>query len=170
MVIRDKCPIVSFLSNGIILCGENIKNEERPHYYFCALGVNPGGWRGRDPKILGRGTLGVAGSHGGREILLYLIMYRRYVRKWWLLKRNRIICPEAAVNGQFCLENWNFCEIAWKIEFFTRVHDPQISNQIDAAGLCIIGYRVAYIANYSFSRMPFTWCSSERNLLSNVFR
>ena len=28
-------------------------------------------------------------------------MYRKYVRKWWLLKRNRIICPEVAVNGQF---------------------------------------------------------------------
>src|SRR6218665_2249451 len=45
----------------------------------------------------------------GREILLYLIMYRKYVRKWLLLKRNRIICPEVAVNGQF---------FAWKIEFF----------------------------------------------------
>ena len=39
----------------------------------------------------------------GREILLYLIMYRKYVRKWLLLKRNRIICPEVAVNGLFLL-------------------------------------------------------------------
>ena len=30
-----------------------------------------------------------------------LIMYRKYVRKWWLLKRNRIICLEIAVNSQF---------------------------------------------------------------------
>src|SRR6218665_520754 len=48
-------------------------------------------------------------SWTGREILLYLIMYRNYVRKWLLLKRNRIICQEVAVNGQF---------FAWKIEFF----------------------------------------------------
>ena len=39
-------------------------------------GVNPGGLEGRDPKILGVGV-GV-----GREILLYLIMYKKYVRKW----------------------------------------------------------------------------------------
>ena len=28
-------------------------------------------------------------------------LYRKYVRKWVLLKRNRIICPEVAVNDQF---------------------------------------------------------------------
>ena len=38
------------------------------------------------------------GSWTGRDILLYLIMYRKYVRKWLLLKRNRIIWPEVAVN------------------------------------------------------------------------
>ena len=77
-------------------------------------------------------------GQGGREILyMYLIMHRKYVRKWWLLKRNRIIliCPEVAVNGQFlsgkskfylklpeknrnfseiCLENQTFLESAWK--------------------------------------------------------
>ena len=37
-------------------------------------GVDPGGLAGRDPQILGKG------SWGGREIL-YLIMYRKYVRK-----------------------------------------------------------------------------------------
>src|SRR6218665_3250513 len=44
---------------------------------------------------------GCGGSWTGREILLYLIMYRNYVRQWWLLKRNRIIWPEVAVNEQF---------------------------------------------------------------------
>src|SRR6218665_2586473 len=39
----------------------------------------------------------------GREILLYLIMYRKYVRKWLLLKRKRIIWPEVALNGNFWL-------------------------------------------------------------------
>src|SRR6218665_3067628 len=61
---------------------------------------------GRDPQILGRGSLE---SWTGREILLYLIMYRKYVRMRLLLKRNRRICPEVAVNEQF---------FAWKIEFF----------------------------------------------------
>jgi len=70
------------------------------------------------------------------------------------LKRNRIACPEVAVNGQICLENRIFfklpeqIEISWKfackkrifvklpekskffgnmpgkIDFFTRSHDP----------------------------------------------
>jgi len=85
----------------------------------------------------------------GREILLYLIMYRKYVRKWRLLKRNRIICPEVAVNEQFlpgksngflnCLRKSKFfktlvklpekieisLKCARKIEIFlTRIHDP----------------------------------------------
>ena len=38
---------------------------------------------------------------GGREILLYLIIYRKYVRK-----RNKIICPEIAVNGKFLPGKW----------------------------------------------------------------
>ena len=37
----------------------------------------------------------------GREKLLYLIMYKKNVRKWSLLKKNRIICPAVAVNEQF---------------------------------------------------------------------
>jgi len=102
----------------------------------------------------------------GREILLYLIMYWKYVRKWWLLIRNRIICPEVAVNEQIlpgksnlffnylkkskffknlpgknriflwnCLKKSKFLwNLPGKIEIFlTRIHDPQISNQIDAA-------------------------------------
>src|SRR6218665_3031507 len=72
------------------------------------------GAEGRDPYILGRGgRVAVAGRVAGgslgswtsREILLYLIMYRKYVRKWLILKRNRIIWPEVAVN---CLENQFF--------------------------------------------------------------
>src|SRR6218665_130333 len=35
-------------------------------------------------------------------------MYRNYVQKWRLLKRNRIICPEIAVNGQFLTGKLNF--------------------------------------------------------------
>ena len=82
------------------------------------------------------------------------------------MKRNRIICPGVAVNGQLlpgkskflvklfekyrnfskirleksisCVklpEKINFLEnLPGKIEiFFTWIHDPQISNQIDAA-------------------------------------
>ena len=62
------------------------------------------------PQILGRGVVGgsqggrrgvAGGSWTGRKILLYVMMYRKYVRKWLLLKKNRIICPEIAVNSQF---------------------------------------------------------------------
>ena len=48
------------------------------------IGVNPGGW-GRDPPDFGQGGRGVVGgsqgSWTGRKILVYLIMYRKYVRK-----------------------------------------------------------------------------------------
>jgi len=55
-----------------------------------------------------------------------------YVRKWRLLKRNRIICSQVAVNEQFCLENRNieknclkksiFLKFAWKkLKFFTNL-------------------------------------------------
>jgi len=87
----------------------------------------------------------------GRVVKYYynLIMYRKYVKKWILLKRSRIICPEVAVNGQFCLDKrkkrsfGNFClsnrnclvklpekigifgKSAWKNRFFfTWIHDP----------------------------------------------
>src|SRR6218665_3427587 len=75
----------------------------------CYPGASNLGTEGRDPQILGRGSQGGTQGGGsleswmGREILLYLIMYRKYVRKWLLLKRSRIICPEVAVNGHFLL-------------------------------------------------------------------
>ena len=108
------------------------------------IGVNPGRWCSRNPHFLGKRVVGPSGQRGswtGRKILLCLIMYRKYVRKWWLLKRNRIICIKIAVNRQFSLENsnflWNylkkiaiFRKFAWKIELFLiRIHAPQISNQ-----------------------------------------
>src|SRR6218665_145310 len=82
--------------------------------YHCYPGASILVAEGRDPQILCRVVAGrVAGgsleSWTGREMLLYLIMYRKYVRKWLLLKRDRIICTEVAVNGHF---------FAWKIEFF----------------------------------------------------
>ena len=41
------------------------------------------GFGGHDPQILGRGRRRVAGgSWTGRDILLCLIMYRKYFRKW----------------------------------------------------------------------------------------
>ena len=49
--------------------------------------------------------MGVAGGHGRvvkyYYILLCTFLYRKFVRKWRLLKRNRIICPEVTVNKQF---------------------------------------------------------------------
>src|SRR6218665_593800 len=55
-------------------------------------------WAGGSCGGRREGRRGSLGSLTGREILLYLIMYRKYVRKWLLLKRNRIIWPEVAVN------------------------------------------------------------------------
>ena len=85
------------------------------------------------------------GSWTGREILLYVIMYWKYVRKRWLLERNRIILhrssckwPIFAWKIEFLvklLEKLKFFEnLPAKVEiFYTRINDPQISNQIDAA-------------------------------------
>ena len=48
----------------------------------------------------------------GREILFYLIIYRKCIRKWWLLKRNRKLFPEVAVNEEF---------LPWKSKLFLIV-------------------------------------------------
>ena len=67
--------------------------------------VNPGGLGGRNPRFWAGGRGGSQGGSWRRgrvvKYILYLIMNRKYVRKWWLLQRNRIICPEIAVNSQF---------------------------------------------------------------------
>ena len=59
------------------------------------IGINPGGFA--TPRFWAGGR---RGSWTGHKIL-YLIMHRKYVRKWLLLKRNRMICPEIAVSSQF---------------------------------------------------------------------
>src|SRR6218665_3435509 len=95
--------------------------------YDKVIGVNPGRVGGLDPQDFGQrgswgGRMGVAGgvvgAWTGRKILLYLIMYRKYVRKWLLLKRNRIFCPEIAVNGQFFALKIKFFELLEKIKIF----------------------------------------------------
>jgi len=74
-------------------------------------------------------------------------MYRKYVRNWWLLKRNRIICPEKAVTSQFLPGKsifflnlpwkivilykitWKksqfFANLPWKIDFFVKLHETK---------------------------------------------
>src|SRR6218665_1901160 len=123
-----------FFSRGIfILLNHPLGNSfllEKASFSLLSRGVNPGA-EGRDPHILGRGScggrreghMGVVGVVDGREILLYLIMYRKYVRKWLLLKRNRIIWPEVAVNGHF---------FAWKIEFFLLPEKIKIFENLPA--------------------------------------
>ena len=71
------------------------------------------GLGGHDPQILGRRSW-------GRKILLNLIMYRKYARKWWLLKKNRIIRPEVAVNEQCLPGNSTFSSLPGKIEIFQK--------------------------------------------------
>src|SRR6218665_2355570 len=53
------------------------------------IGVNPGGWGSRSLRFWAGGcggsrggARGTEGSWTGRKILLYVIMYRKYVRKW----------------------------------------------------------------------------------------
>ena len=97
-------------------------------------------------------------------------LYRKYVRKWWLFKRSRIICPEFSCKWQFAwikrfllsfrklaLKNRKFSKICLKNEifrqfgseiclkklnFFTRIHEPQISNQIHAVDTACSGIHI----------------------------
>jgi len=107
-------------------------------------GVNPGKVGGSDPQILGRGR---GGRRRSRNIIIsyHVHRYRKYVWKWWLLKRNKIIWPEVAVNGQVLPVKLKcFVRLPENIEIFrkfaskNRITLPgstttQISNQIDAA-------------------------------------
>ena len=77
-------------------------------------------WGSRPSRFWAGGHGGHRGSWTGRKIL-YLIMYRKYVRKWWLLKRNRIICPEIALNSQFLPgKSKLFVKLPKKIEIFRK--------------------------------------------------
>src|SRR6218665_1575739 len=67
-------------------------------------GAVGGGGGGPRPVVVGRGAPGrVAGGSW------LVVKYYYYVRKWLLLKRNRIIWPKVALNRQF---------FSLKIEFF----------------------------------------------------
>src|SRR6218665_2219722 len=69
------------------------------------MGVNHGGLGVSPPPRFWAGeSWGRRRSRGSREILIYRIIYSKYVSKWGILKRNRISWPEVAVNGQFCLD------------------------------------------------------------------
>jgi len=89
-------------------------------------GVNPGGWGGSRPSdfaiiiILGRGVAGGV-VDGSWNIISYYVL--KCVRKWGLLKRNRIICPEVAVglNEQFLPGKSNFFKLPEKIENFQNL-------------------------------------------------
>src|SRR6218665_3938600 len=67
---------------------------EKASFPLLPMGVNPGA-EGRYPRFWAGGSQGRSQGRSleswtGREILLYVIMYRKYVRKWLILKRNRI--------------------------------------------------------------------------------
>ena len=92
---------------------------------------------------------------GGRErVVKYYynnpIMYSKYFRQWRLLKRNKIICTEVAVNGQFCLENrnflWNclkkmkcFGYLPGKIKIFGEIIDAAVTTSQDTIGYAVTG-------------------------------
>ena len=107
---RFTCPQIGLLTLSIQFLHSSMALSWNIDDYIISSifvrGVNPGGLRVSRPPDFGqgghRGRRGVAeGVVGtGREILLYLIMYWNFIRKWWLLKRNRIIYPEVAVNEQ----------------------------------------------------------------------
>jgi len=122
--MTTKIRLSEFLEMKWNIFGEVSVKEVRNEIFRskCAIGVNPGGWGGRDPPDFGQGGRGGRrGSWTGRKIL-YLIMYRKYVRKWWLWKRNRIICLEIAVNSQFLPEKSKlFVKFALKIELFVKL-------------------------------------------------
>jgi len=68
LLLSDYRPISKKLFHALGYATDTRLTESR--------GVNPGGWGVATPQILGRG------SWTGHDILLYPIMYRKYVRKW----------------------------------------------------------------------------------------
>jgi len=77
------------------------------------IGVNPGGLGVATPRSWAGGCEWRRGPWTGRKIL-YLVMYRKVVT----LKRNRITCPEIAVNSQFLPGKLKFFwNLPWKIDF-----------------------------------------------------
>jgi|SRR6218665_1644272 len=83
----------------------------------------------------------------------FILVRKKVFRTFWskLLKKWSF--------GNFCLKNIEFfCQLAWKnrkfsenclekLIFFTRIQDPQISNQIDAAALV---FRVSLVIRHKF--------------------
>ena len=55
--------------------------------------------------------------------------YMKYVRKWLLLERNSIICPEVAVNGQLSLDKRTFGS-EWLKEKVIRKYLPEKSKYL----------------------------------------
>jgi len=120
---KPRQSITCFLSIAAHLAASDVKCKCRPTCFSiatirasyprsncpasCSTAHRRQSWEGlgvATPRFLAGGSLGVAGgSQGGsgwwtgRKILLYLNMYRKYVRKCRLLKRNRMICLEIAV-------------------------------------------------------------------------
>ena len=86
--------------------GQKATNLPMSHH----RGVNPGGWGSR-PTDFGQGGR-------GRVINYYYIL--SCTGKWWLLNRNKIICQEVAINGQFLPGNSNVFKIVWKIGNFRK--------------------------------------------------
>jgi len=111
---------------------ESILQHYRHSNHVCyRQGRQSWGLGGRDPRFWAGVVVGSQVVVDGSWILLYLIMYRKYVWKWWLLKRNRIICPEVAVGPILTIFAWKikkflnclkkiaiFRKFAWKIQNF----------------------------------------------------
>ena len=103
---------------------------------------------------------------GGREILLYLFMYRMYVRKWWLLKRNRIIWPEVVVNEQFLPGKSKFSKNCLKK--FARKNKnsfKDLPGQIKI--FCKIAWRNRNFSEMCLEKSKFCWPGSTTPQISN---
>jgi len=156
---------------------------------YCETEVSIlGGWGVATPQILGRGSWGVSrGSWTGRKILLYIIMYRKCFRKWWLLKRNRITCPETAVNCQFLPEKSNFFvklpkkskffrNFPWKIEIFSEITWRNWNLKIDFLWNCLkkskffgnLSWKIKFFCEITWKKSKFFGNLPEKSIFCEI--
>ena len=123
-------------------------------------------WGSRPPDF-GRGVV-----EGRRWVLdrswnIYLIMYRKYVWKWWLFKRNRIICQIFAWKIEFflnCLKRSKFFgNFPGKLEivFWNCLKKIEIFRKFDCKNrFFLLG---STIPRFQTGLTPLTWTDKEKD-------
>ena len=88
------------------------------------------------------------------------------------MKRNRIICPEIAVNSQFCLENLNFLWNSLKIRIFWEICLEKSKFFVKLPEkIGILPWEIDFLCEIAWKNRFFSEISLEnRNILGNCLK